>query len=110
MNLKVLLYKSFSVLFLLLFASCDKGYEVRFTNYYIEPMDSVVIGSNKLVMKNIEIMTSTDYNKLAKGKYNIECISHSKKRFSSTINIPSSGSGKRTIQIDGISQIAVLEQ
>ena len=48
--------------------SCDKGYEVRFTNYYIEPMDSVVIGSNKIVYKAVALETSTDYYSLAKRK------------------------------------------
>jgi hypothetical protein len=94
----------------LLFVSCDKGYEVRFTNYYIEPVDSVIIGSNKIVFKNIELQATTGYEKISKGKYSIQCVSHGKKRFFSSISIPGSGKGKRTIQIDGINQISILEE
>lgn len=90
--------------------SCDKGYEVRFTNYYIEPMDSVVVGSNKIVYKSVDLETTTDYYKLSKGKYTILFITKTKKKFYSNITIPSKGSGKRTIQIDGIEQVSVFEE
>jgi hypothetical protein len=91
-------------------ASCSKGYEVRFTNYYIEPMDSVIIGNNTVVFKAIELQASTGFSKIERGKYPIRCISKTKKKFSSEITIPSTGKGKRTIQIDGISQISILEE
>jgi hypothetical protein len=97
-------------LLVILISSCDKGYEVRFSNYYIEPMDSVVIGDNKLVFTNVELQSSTEYRKINKGKYSITCISRTKKRFTSELNIPGKGSGKRTIQIDGINQISILEE
>jgi hypothetical protein len=101
-------------IFFFLFAvgliSCDKGYEVRFTNYYIEPMDSVVIGNNKIVFKAIELQANTPYVKIEKGKYGVQCISKTKKKFYSEISIPSSGKGKRTIEIDGINQISILEE
>jgi hypothetical protein len=90
--------------------SCDKGYQLRFTNYYIEPMDSVVVGDNKVVFKGVELQASTGYEKIKKGKYAIMCVSKGKKRFYSNITIPGKGSGKRTIQIDGISQISILEE
>jgi len=38
----------------LLFTSCGKGYDVRFSNYYIEDMDSVVIGNDKIIFTNIK--------------------------------------------------------
>lgn len=98
------------ILPLLLFASCGKGYEVRFTNYYTEPIDSVVIGENKLVLKDVELQDDTDYYALSKGKYNVQIISKTKKRFYTSITIPGSGTGKRTIQIDAIEQIYVLEE
>jgi hypothetical protein len=98
------------ILPLLLFASCGKGYEVRFTNYYTEPIDSVVIGENKLVLKDVELQDDTDYYALSKGKYNVQIISKTKKRFYTSITIPASGTGKRTIQIDAIEQIYVLEE
>lgn len=100
----------FLVLLVLIQVSCDKGYEVRFTNYYIEPMDSVIIGNRLIVFTAVELQASTGYSKIQKGKHAIECISKTKKRFSSEINIPSSGKGKRTIQIDGINQISILEE
>ena len=91
-------------------SSCDKGYEVRFTNYYIEPMDSVVLGNNKIVFVKIGLENSSDFSKISKGTYPITLISQSKKKFYTSIVIPKKGSGKRTIQIDGISQISILEE
>ena len=100
----------FLILSVLLLTACDKGYEVRFTNYYIEPMDSVIIGNRMIVFTGVELQASTGYNAIGKGKHSIECVSRTKKRFSSEINIPSTGKGKRTIQIDGINQISILEE
>jgi hypothetical protein len=93
-----------------LMASCDKGYQVRFSNYYTEPMDSVVIGENKIIFTGIETATSTDLKKISKGKYNISCVSKSKARFYSSIFISRYGSGTRTIQVDGIGQVSILEE
>lgn len=103
-------YFSLLLTLLALLSSCDKGYEVRFTNYYIEPMDSVVLGNNKVVFKNIGLENSSDYSKIAKGSYHITLITRSKKKFYSSLVIPNKGSGKRTIQIDGINQISILEE
>jgi len=94
----------------LLFAACDKGYQVRFTNFYIEPMDSVVIGNNKIVYKNVALETTTEYMKLTNGKYHITFTTKTKKKFYSSIYIPKSGSGNRTIQIDAIEQIGIFEE
>src|SRR4051812_42644650 len=102
----------FSMLFaaLVFLTSCDKGYQVRFANYYVESMDSVVVGNNKLVFKNIARNSTTEYQSISKGKYVVTCISQAKKKFITSLDIPSSGTGKRTVQIDGISQFSVLEQ
>ena len=108
--------KNFKLYYLLLgitlifFCSCDKGYEVRFSNFYTEPMDSVVVGDNKVVFTDTELQASTEYRKINKGKYLITCISRSKKKFQSEFTVPNRGSGKRTIQIDGVSQISILEE
>jgi hypothetical protein len=94
----------------ILMTSCDKGFEVRFSNYYIEPLDTVIIGNNKIIFQGIEPEATTSFSKISKGKYSITCISRTKKKFYSSIQIPRQGSGKRTIQIDGISQISILEE
>lgn len=90
--------------------SCSKGYQVRVTNYFIEPIDSVIIGKNKLVLKDIKLEETTDFYSISKGIYEVQFISSTKKRFNASLTIPGSGSGKRTIQIDGISQISILEE
>jgi hypothetical protein len=90
--------------------SCDKGYEVRFSNFYITPMDSVTINGTSIVFTNIGLQTTTDYKKISKGKYAVSMVARDKKKFSTTLNVPSNGTGKYTIQIDGISQVAVLEE
>jgi hypothetical protein len=92
-----------------LVSSCDKGYTIRFSNYYIEPMDSVLIG-DKIKFTNIEKYTSTDFAKITRGNYKIVCISKSKKKFNSSIFISGKGEGKRTVQLDAANQISILEE
>jgi len=94
----------------LLFTSCGKGYQVRFSNFYTEKMDSVVVGNNKIVFTGVKPESVTDFKKLSSGDYAILFITQSKKKFNSSISIPKTGTGNRTIQIDAIKQIAVLEQ
>ena len=104
---------SFSVLLFIIFltlASCDKGYDVRFTNFYLEPVDSVVIGQNKVVFTNIEVKATTSAMKMDKGDYSVTCITKSKKHFGAELSIPKKGSGVRTLQIDGLGNIIVLEE
>ncbi|HOZ88398.1 MAG TPA: hypothetical protein PL029_11610 [Bacteroidia bacterium] len=103
------LHKLFFVFIYFCLVSCDKGYQVRFVNYYIEPMDSVIIGESNLVFTNIGLESVTDYQKIKKGNYSVTCISKTKKKFQSAITIPKQGEGKRSIQIDGINSITVLE-
>lgn len=95
---------------LVLLSSCDKGYDLRFTNYYLEPMDSVIVGSNVLVFTNVETQSSSAFMGIKKGAYNVSCISKSKKHFSTKIEIPSKGSGQRSLQIDGLGTFVLLEE
>ena len=94
----------------IILASCDKGYTVRFTNYSLEPMDSVIVAENGAIFTNIEVQTVTNYLPIKKGTYYIECITKDKGKIYSTITIPKSGTGKRSIQIDGTNTIAILEE
>lgn len=95
---------------LLALCSCDRGYDVRFVNYYLEPMDSVLIGENKIVFLNVDLQQTTDFKKISKGSYSVKLISKSKKMFKSNIVIPKNGTGQRTIQIDAIQNISILEE
>ncbi len=94
--------------FLLIFLSCGKGYEVRVTNRYIEDMDSVIIGE-KIFYENVKRQETTEYQKLIKGTFYVTFVCKSKKRINSSITIPNKKSGKRTIQIDGLGLITVLQ-
>jgi hypothetical protein len=94
---------------LFLLISCSKGYEVRFANYSTERMDSVIIGNDKLIFTNVERQTETDYSGIKNGNYAVVCVSESKKRYSSSINLSKNGHGKRIIQIDGTGTIDILE-
>jgi len=98
-----------SIVVLIVFISCDKGYQVRFANYYTERMDTVKIGS-KVEFTDVAPQQTTEYSPIKKGKYGITFISHTRKIFYSNIEIPSSGSGNRTVQIDGITQVSILEE
>lgn len=99
----------FFTFLLLLLCSCDKGYQVRFVNYYTEPMDSVVVGNDVVVFTGIDPEAETAYEKIKKGTYKVVCTARSKKKFSSQITIPRSGSGKRSIQIDAVNSFSILE-
>jgi hypothetical protein len=105
-------FKKYLVIFstVLFFISCGKGYKVRVSNYSTERIDSVVIGNNKLILKEIDPEKTTDLYSLSKGNYSVTFINKSKKRFSTKLFISSEGGGQRTLQIDGLNQISVLEE
>ncbi|HQQ93316.1 MAG TPA: hypothetical protein PLQ93_02080 [Bacteroidia bacterium] len=92
------------------FYACDKGYDLRFTNYYLEPIDSVRIDPANIVFRNIEVKTTTEAQKIKKGDYTVNCVSKSKKHFNASFSIPGKGGGMRTIQIDGLGSIVVIEE
>jgi hypothetical protein len=92
-----------------LFGSCDKGYRVRFANYHTERMDTVLIG-DKLYFTLVEPQQVTEYLKVTRGTHGVKLVTKSGLNFHSEMKIPSSGSGDRTLQIDAISQIDVLER
>ena len=94
----------------LFFISCGKGYKVRVSNYSTERIDSVIIGNNKLVFKEIDQEQTTDLYSLSKGNYNVTFINRSKRRFFTNLFISSKGGGQRTLQIDGLNHISVLEE
>ncbi len=95
---------------LLLLSSCDKGYDLRFTNYYLEPIDSVIVGANVLVFTTVETQSSSAFMGIKKGTYGVTCISKSKKHFTTEIVIPSKGGGQRSLQIDGLATFVLLEE
>lgn len=72
-------------------------------------MDSVIVGNKLLVFTNIGLESASDYEKLQKGKHTITCITKTKRKFYSIINIPGSGTGKKSIQIDAINNFSFLE-
>lgn len=82
---------------------------MRFTNYYTEPMDSVVIGKDYIIYTNVDLQATTDYKKLMAGKHSVLMITKSKHRIFSDFTVPSKGSGKRTFQVDAIEQTVLLE-
>ncbi len=102
-------YRLLVLLPLLLLGACDKGYQLRFTNYYTQPMDSVVIGNRIIVFKNVGLQSTTEYKKLMAGKHGVYMYTKSEEQISGEILIPSKGSGKRTLQIDAIKQVVLLE-
>lgn len=116
MSVSVLKFRSSFFVFLisigitvLFFSSCSKGYEVSFSNYYTESMDSVIVGHNAVVFVNVGTGAQTDYQKIGKGEHSVKMITHSKKVIYSRLSISGSGGGRRIIQIDAIEQISILE-
>lgn len=108
--------RSFKIIIILslitvgIFSSCSKGYEVRVTNYNNEVLDSVVIGSNVIVFTQLEKQATTEFRKIKAGSYSIKFITKAKNEYSSSITIPKKDGGKRTIQIDGINRVSILEE
>ena len=108
--------KKFKILFnvvlifvFIVFSACGKGYEVRVSNYNTEVLDSVIIGNNEIIFTAIDLQSTTEYKKIESGDKSIKCITKTKKKYNSSISIPKKDGGKRTIQIDGINSISVLE-
>ncbi|MDP1800183.1 MAG: hypothetical protein Q8L81_02435 [Bacteroidota bacterium] len=93
----------------ILLTACGKGYEVRVTNYNTELLDTVIVGKQQLIFANIERQSTTEYKKIDSGDQFIRIITKTKKEYTSTIPVPKKGTGKRTIQIDGLNRISVLE-
>ncbi len=91
------------------FSSCGKGYEVRITNYNTELLDTVIVGKQPIIFAKVERQTTTEYKKIDSGDQFIRVITKTKKEYTSTIAVPKKGTGKRTIQIDGLNRISVLE-
>lgn len=94
---------------LLLFSGCDKGYQVRFTNLYTEKIDTLVVGLSGAAFSNIDVNATTNYVPAKQGTHGLRFVTNSGERFYGTFKVPSAGSGKYTIQIDGIKQINVYE-
>lgn len=102
--------KSFAPLLLvLLLSSCDKGYEVRFRSYYLEKVDSVIIGNRAVIFSDIPTYSATEFAKITRGQHAVT-IKTETKQFFSVCPIPGNGEGRRTLQIDAIGQITVLEE
>jgi hypothetical protein len=107
-NFKILFTASL-LIFSIIFSSCGKGYEVRLTNYNTEVIDSLIIGKSDIVFAQTDRQATTEYKKISSGEKTIRCVTKTKKIYSSSISIPKRGTGKRTIQIDGLNRISVLE-
>ena len=93
----------------IIFSSCGKGYETRVTNYDNEPLDTVIIGNGVIIFTQIEREATTEYRKITSGDQSIKFITKTKKVYNATISIPKKGTGKRTIQIDGLNNVSILE-
>lgn len=92
---------------LILLTSCEVGYEIRFSNYSTEVADSVIIGEQKIVYTGVPEMTSTDYQPIKRGHYDIAIKMKSGKRYTSNTFISGIGSGKLSLQVDAIGQVSV---
>ncbi len=89
--------------------SCSKGYRVRVSNYYMERLDSVIIGNRAVIFTNVEHGTDTGFEPITSGEHAVECLTASGERFWITAPLPKGGEGDRTIQIDGLKEAIVLE-
>jgi len=94
---------------LLLLSACDKGYEARFVNYYSESIDTLVVGASGALFTNVAFKQTTDYLPVKQGKHRLQFITRSKKRIAGDFEVPSNGTGRYTIQLDGVQQISILE-
>lgn len=105
--MKVVIYSLIGLFFV---TSCSKGFEARVINLNLEVLDSVIVGNDVLVFTNIDLQQKTGYQNLKSGKYVLKFITKTKKRYSAEFTIPSKGRGKRSLQIDAINNISVIEE
>ena len=98
------------IVLVVVLGACDKGgYQVRFTNLYTEEIDTLVVGLSGASFSNIEVKSTTEYQNAKQGTHALRFVTRSGQRFFGSFRVPSKGSGKYTIQIDGIKQINVYE-
>jgi len=74
------------------------------------PMDSVIIGDKQVVFTDIETQTTTELKKITKGRHGVTLVSKTKKRFYTYMFVSGKGQGNKTLQIDAIGQVAVLDE
>jgi hypothetical protein len=105
------LFFKYSLLLLpvMMLVSCGKGYKIRCSNFYTEDLDTVKIGKD-IIFTNIKKYATSDFEKIKRGQYPITFITNKKEFFYSSIFIPGSGGGERTVQIDAAEQISILEE
>lgn len=92
-----------------LLSACDKGYQLRFTNLYIEKIDTLRVGLSGAVFTDIGVKETTSFVNVRQGLHALKFVTHSGQVFWGSCRIPAKGSGERTIQLDAIKQISVYE-
>lgn len=94
---------------LILLTSCGKGYQVRVANYYLEKLDSVIIGNRAVIFTGVEAETRTEYRSITSGDHSVKCVMMNGDYFYGVAALPKGGEGSHTIQIDGLKQVTTLK-
>jgi hypothetical protein len=98
-----------AVIALIFLCACKKGYRIRVSNYYLEKFDSVVIGSHAVSFTAIEPGSTTDYKSVTSGNHSVRFVTEDRHVFYALAPLPSGSGGDRTLQVDGLQAVTVLE-
>ena len=88
--------------------SCTKQHRVRVSNYSLQEIDSVIIGSQRVTFANIEHGVTTEYQPITSGNHYVRFVCGDE-HFSGTAPIGKSDGPDFTIQVDGLRAINTLE-
>ena len=102
--------RSIGILILLsaVFTSCEKQHRVRVSNFYVERIDSVIVGSHAVTFTDILPESTTDYQNVTSGKHSVRFVTASGRTFHAMAPLAKNEGGDHTIQIDGLEQVIVL--
>ena len=92
-----------------LVTGCSKGYRVRVSNFYYEKIDSVIVGNRALIFTDLDTGATSAYQHIVSGEHSVQFVVSDGRRFFGLAPLRKGGSGDRTIQIDGLRQVVVLE-
>ncbi|MBS1650453.1 MAG: hypothetical protein JSU07_00445 [Bacteroidetes bacterium] len=110
MNLKKIFFQISACTSIFLITSCQKDFQLRFSNLYTEDIDSVLVGNKTAVFTSIARQTKSSYQSIKVGSYNVVCVTKSKVRLPFNINLSGRSGGNRTMQLDGVGSFVVIEE
>lgn len=96
------------IVFYIALTSCEKQYRVRVSNYSMQKLDSVVIGSHRVTFADVAIDEVTGYQPITSGQHSVRFVCGDQ-IFTRLASIEKNTGPDFTIQLDGLRQVEVFQ-